>query len=246
MDEFDIGDGGSGAECAGHAIAGGDVWIGGVFKDAAETAGGEQDGAGLDEDHAAGFFFEGGDTGDFTVFGQQVGNSGEGLKGDAVGRAGALAKGANDFASGGVTVSMQNAATAVGAFARESEPGALAIELSAPCDQLLDGGRTFFDQGANCFGIAEAVAGNEGVLLVQFDLIVVAESRSYASLRIFGGRFLQTVFGDDKHPAGRGELNCGAETCNAGPYDDVIRTDVFGSGDMSMIALREIRGMVLR
>src|SRR5579875_2580032 len=139
-----------------------------------------------------------------------------------------------------------NAATPVGAFAREREPGALAIELSAPCDQLLDGGRTFFDQGANCFGIAEAVAGNEGVLLVQFDLIVVAESRSYASLRIFGGRFLQTVFGDDKHPAGRGELNCGAETCNAGPYDDVIRTDVFGSGDMSMIALREIRGMVLR
>ena len=96
---------------------------------------------------------------------------------------------------------MQDAVAAVRAFASEGELLALAIELGAPVDQFLNGGRPFFHQRMDGRAVAQAVARVERVLLVQCHFIVVAERYRDAALRIFGRRLAQRILGDDQHAA---------------------------------------------
>jgi len=101
---------------------------------------------------------------------------------------------------------------ASGRLARECQFAADLIEFSAPLDQLLDGGRAFLHQRAHGRGIAEAVSSGQRVLLVQFDLVVVAEGDGDAALRVFGGGFAERVLGDDQNAAGGGQLDRRAQS----------------------------------
>ena len=89
---------------------------------------------------------------------------------------------------------MQNAAAAVSGFPRESQAHAIAIELRAPLDQLLDGSRTFLHQRVDGLPVAQPGAGGDGVLLVQPDFVVIAQRDGDSALRILRGGFAQAVF----------------------------------------------------
>jgi hypothetical protein len=111
-------------------------------------------------------------------------------------------KHSGDFATCGIAVCVQDAVAAVRAFARKQELRALTIELDAPVDELLNPRRPFLDERTNGIAVAESGACYEGVLLVQGDLVIVAERYSDSALRVLGRRFSQCVLGDDQHRPG--------------------------------------------
>lgn len=130
---------------------------------------------------------------------------------------------------------VQHAVAAVSALAGKSQLRAGAIKSRAPVDELFDCGRAFLDQRAHSFGIAEAIAGKQGVLLVKLDFVVVAERNRNAPLRILGGGFAQAAFRDNKHFTGGGEFDGRAKPRNAGSYDDEIGADAVWRGDDFML-----------
>ena len=118
---------------------------------------------------------------------------------------------------------VQDAAAAVRAFAREQELRSFTIECCAIFDELLNGGRSFFHQHAHGFRIAQAIARCQRVLLVEFNIVVVAESGSDASLRVYRRRFAEAVLGQDEHRPRGCELNCGAQPGDTRAYHQEIR-----------------------
>jgi hypothetical protein len=101
---------------------------------------------------------------------------------------------------------MQNAGTRVGAFAAEQQACAIgvAIELGPPVDELLDGFGAFFNQRVNRVAIAEAVSSDQRVLLVQIDVVIIAQGDSNAALRVLGGRLGNGILGKDEDLSGLG------------------------------------------
>ena len=89
---------------------------------------------------------------------------------------------------------VQDSIARMGAFASKQQIGTFAVEGCSPFDQLLDEGGSFFDERADGFEIAEAIAGNERVLLMQLHFVVVAEGNRDAALRVLRGGFAQAVF----------------------------------------------------
>ena len=69
-------------------------------------------------------------------------------------------------------------------LAGECEFRALAIELSAPLNQLLNPLWPFFHQDFRCLGVYQSVAGVDGVLQMQADLVFVAEGYCDSTLGI--------------------------------------------------------------
>ena len=125
---------------------------------------------------------------------------------------------------------VKNAVAAVRAFAGKEQMRAFAIESSAPGDELFDGGGRFFDENANCFEVAEAVTGDQGVVLMKLDLIVVAERRGYSALRVFRRRLAQTVLGDDENAAEASEFDSGTKACYASADHDEIGANALNGG----------------
>ena len=80
---------------------------------------------------------------------------------------------------------MQDAIAGVGTLAGEQEFASLAIELSAPVDQLLNGGRAFFDQSPHGGHVAQPIARVQGVLFMQQDFIIIAQCHCDSALRVF-------------------------------------------------------------
>ena len=99
LDELDVGDGRAGSIGASDAVAGRDIGIRGVFKDAAEAASREKRSTRLDENGCAGRFIERGDADHFAVVGEQIGHGGETLEGDVFERGGVLTQSSNDLAA---------------------------------------------------------------------------------------------------------------------------------------------------
>jgi hypothetical protein len=76
------------------------------------------------------------------------------------------------------------------------------------------------------FRIAQAVASDDGVLLVELHFVVIVERDGDAALRILGGRLAQAVFGDDQNTTSRSELDRGPEPCNASANHNEIGVNV--------------------
>ena len=165
LDKFQIGDVGAGAESGGDAIAGGHVGVGGVGEDAAQATGSEQNATRVDRQGGLRLLVENRGSADGTaIVHQQIGHRGEAPELD-IGEGGRLpVKGAGEFAAGGITLGVQNAAAGVGAFAAKVQFSAIAIEAGAPLDEFLNGSGPFSHQGADGGFVAEPVSGNEGVL----------------------------------------------------------------------------------
>jgi len=139
---------------------------------------------------------------------------------------GAGEQGAADFAAGGIAMGVEDARAAVGGFASEGEFGAGAIEFGAPFDELGDVFGAFFDEESDGGGIAEAIAGVDGVLFVEADFVFIAEGDGDAALGPGGGGIAEVGFGEDEDAAGLAEFDGGAYASYAGTDDGVI--DVIG------------------
>ena len=118
---------------------------------------------------------------------------------------------------------------AVGAFARKGQLCAVAVELHAPVDELLDLLRTFFDQHADGFFAAESIAGDQRVMQVKRHLVVFAERRGDASLGIFGAGFIEIVFGENKDVAALGQIDSSPHSGNSPAQNDEIHSAVLAS-----------------
>ena len=86
-------------------------------------------------------------------------------------------------------------------FEREGEASSVPVELRTPLDEPLDALRTRLDQHAHCLGVAQPCAGLQGVLLMQPDLVLVAECDRDAALRVLCGRLREPVLGQHKDAA---------------------------------------------
>ena len=153
----------------------------GVAVELAHAAGGEQNGGGqhllcftplVDEMDAA----------DAAVFHDQVGGEFKLEDGNIFQSLGFGVEGAQNLASGGVAVGVQDAVAAVRALPAEGELGALPIEFRAPLNQFLDALGSVFDQHLGGFGIAETIARLQGVLQVEADFVFIAECGRDAAL----------------------------------------------------------------
>ena len=225
LDEFDVADDGAGAPGHGDAIAGGDVGIGCFLVDAAEAAGGEEDGAGEDFVvlFVAGVVGDG--AADFAVLHEEIRYGGEAEELD-VGEGGGFAvEGAGDFAAGGIAVGVEDAVAGVGAFAAEDEFAAFAVEFGAPFEELFDDVGAFVDEGFDGVGIAEAIAGGEGVLFMEGDFVVIGERGGDAALGVLRGRFVEGVLGEDEDLPGGGKRDGGAEAGDACPDHQIVTND---------------------
>ena len=105
---------------------------------------------------------------------------------------------------------MQHAVPAVRPFASEHELGAVAIELRAPGNQLLDARRPLFHQDFHRIGITQAIAVAESVLQVQADFIFVAErgNSTLGILRVGVGNFF---FRQHEHTTSFRQFNRGPQ-----------------------------------
>jgi hypothetical protein len=133
-----------------------------------------------------------------------------------------LIKGTGDFMPCGISVRMQDAIAAVRALAGENELRSLAIEFRAPLDQLLNRGRRFLHEQVDRLHVAEAVAGIDRILLMQFDAVIIIQCGRNSALRIFGRRFSQRVFCNHEHAARFRQLNRGPHAGHAGSDHEKI------------------------
>ena len=87
LDEFDVGDRGSGAISARDAVSGGDIGIGRVFEDASQAAGGQQHAARFDQSRPNGVVSSKRATPSyFAICQQQIGDGREALERDVLKR----------------------------------------------------------------------------------------------------------------------------------------------------------------
>jgi hypothetical protein len=199
----------------GHAVAGGDLGIGGFAIDLAEATSREENGECADFVKAAVSFVNETHPDGATVFEDQAGGERVRAKMKMRDFVRSGEKGAADLASGGIAVRMEDAGTAVRGFAGESEFGSGAIELGAPFNELGDVAGTFFYNESYRFRPAKSITGIEGVLLVEADFVFVAERYGDAALRPGGGRVTEGGFGKDQNTACTAEFNGGAQTGDA-------------------------------
>src|ERR1700760_2185736 len=115
-------------------------------------------------------------------------------------------KRATNFAPGGIAISMKNARAAVGCLAGEGKFTAGTGEFGTPLDQLRYILRAFFYEELNGLRIGQTVASVQCVLLMQRDLIFVAERDSNAALCVRRGRFIQVGFCEDEYTASLAEF----------------------------------------
>ena len=121
-------------------------------------------------------------------------------------RAGALEQRALDLAPGRVAV-VQDAPRAVAALAAELEAAAAGaarrgrVEADAQPHQRLDDARRPLDDGLHDVGVAEAGAGDEGVLAVALEGVVLGEHGGDPALCPGGRGVGRGPLGHDRDPA---------------------------------------------
>ena len=207
LHELEVADRGAGAIGHGHAVAGGDLGVGGARVDLACPAGGE------DGDHrqvqrvlAVGQV-ERQRADAAAVDGEQVDDELVFVELHAAAQPGRLGQRARDLAAGGVAAGVQHAAHRVRALAAEHDLAVLPVEAGADLHELAHAVGTFVDQHAHGFGVAQAGAGVDRVLVVQLGRVGFAEGRGDAALGEEGRRIVQARLGEqaDMPAAGGGD-----------------------------------------
>ena len=124
------------------------------------------------------------------------------------------------------------------AFAGEGEFGALPVELRPPGNEFLDPIRAFFDEHARGPFVHQAVAGNDGVVQMQADLVFVTEHDGDPTLRILGGGFSEFLFSKHKHPASIGKRDRCTQAGDASSDHNEISMTAGPHGADLMVAAR--------
>ena len=234
LDELHVGDRRACAVGHYHAVTGGDVRVGGVEVNLAAAAGGEDDRpcrVGLDciglivqhvhADAAIGVALAklaGSDQVDREVVFKNV---------NVFIRSYGLEQGALDLAAGDV-LGVQDAPLGVASLAAEIKFAfAIAIfalgKFHSEFDQLHDALRAGLDNAANDLLVAQSRTGNQRVLHVALERILLACHCGDAALRVVGVRFRPAFFRDDGNRPGVGHLECERQPGDPAAEDDVIK-----------------------
>jgi hypothetical protein len=80
---------------------------------------------------------------------------------------------------------MQNAIAAMRSLAGEKKLRTFAIEGGTPFNESLNCGGSFFNERVDSLNVAEAVAGNDGIVLVQLYFVVVVQGSGDTALGVF-------------------------------------------------------------
>ena len=70
---------------------------------------------------------------------------------------------------------------------------AFAVKLGTPSEQFFNHAGAFGDECAHGFDVTQPIAGQERVLFVEGDAVVVTQCRGNASLSVFTGGFMQGI-----------------------------------------------------
>ena len=117
-----------------------------------------------------------------------------------------------DFGTG-VVFMVQDAEFAVPSFAVEVEASAtVLVEVDAVLHKLLDTFGSFANGHLHHFAVADAVAGDEGVLDMFVETVVIVHHGGDSPLGIFGGAFGGVGLGEDAHLAVVGDFQGIAQT----------------------------------
>src|SRR5262245_10940985 len=127
-----------------------------------------------------------------------------------------------NLAAGGIAMRMQYAAAAVRRFASECKFGPAAIESRAPFDEFLNTFRAFFHQHMRRFRIHDAIAGSNGVLKMQADLVLIAQGHCDSALSVLRGGFGQFLLGQNQDSSCFGESDCRAQAGHTGTDNNEI------------------------
>ena len=145
LDKFHVGEDCSGIVGDGHSITSGDFWISGFTIELTESAGGKERSSGAKFVERRIVFIEKANANSAIFLDDEFG--GKGVRAEMEMRDGMSAgeKGAADFASRGIAMSVENARAAVSGFTSKRELGARAIKFGAPLDELSDVAGAFFN-----------------------------------------------------------------------------------------------------
>ena len=204
LDELHVRHPATGAIGHGDAVARGGVWVGGVQKDLAGAASGQDGMAGGDGLHPVGSDVEDVGTVDPLLLQAELG------AGDEVDRdlafpqldVGRLAQpGPHRVLHGlaGGVGDVEDAALAVTALPGQVVAMPVAVEGDAPADQPLDGGRTVLDDMAHGLRVAQTGTCLQGVPEMGVDAVLVAVDGSDAALGPVAGTVAEALLGDHDH-----------------------------------------------
>ncbi len=230
LDELEVADLGARAQGEGHAVAGGDGGVRRRREDLAHAAGGQDHGGGLHRPHAVVLALAHdvqGDPGRAAVgVREEVQDEGV-LDGAQPPCADRLDEGAGDLRAGGVAARVGDATAVVAALAGERE-AALAglVELRARRDEAAYGVGALGDQDADGFLVAQAGAGDQGVVQVLLGSVALAQGGGDAALGPAGGAVVEAGLGDDHRGEARGlAAQRRRESGDAGADDHDVRVD---------------------
>ena len=118
---------------------------------------------------------------------------------------------------------MQNARNGMGSFARAQKFAAVLIELRTPLDEFFHALRAFGHQHFCGWAVNQSIAGGNGVLQMQRDLVTILNSNRDPALRVVRVRFGDGFLGDHQDGTVLRQLDCGAQACNPRPHYKIIR-----------------------
>jgi hypothetical protein len=99
----------------------------------------------------------------------------------------------------------------------------LAVERGSPLDQLEYVAGAFLDQHLHRRRVAQPVAGGQGIGQVRRRRVTRGHGGGNPPLRVAGIPLPGPGFGEDEHPACRGQLHRGAQPCDAAADDEEVR-----------------------
>ena len=225
LHEFEIRNARAGIRRHRDAVAGGDRWIRRLAKHLAGAAGCQQRPS--DSNHAAVTIARDVARATACAIGhEELGRTGVLQDPDARVRAHPRPEQPADLAPRRIA-RVQDAPDAVRRFARQrGRAVTLAIERSAPREQLDDVLRTFANEHVDGSGVAEAVAGGQRVLRMQFRRVVRTKRRGDAALRITGVAFAGIGLRENNDVARRRERQRGAQTGDSAADDEKISAHI--------------------
>ena len=233
LDELHIRDRGSGAIGHRHAIAGRNVWVGGVEVNLSAASGSDNDcvcpegfdllALGVEDVHALTMV----GTRKFEAMGRDKIDGEMVFKDVDIGiRGNRVEEGSFDFASRDI-LGVENPTLRVSAFFSQI-PLALSrfqipfAKLHAESDQVLDATGAFAQDLPDDLLIAESRSGIAGILDMFLDGILFARDGGDAALGVVGVGFSPVLFGDDGHSTSFRDLEREVESGNAASEDDKV------------------------
>src|SRR5258708_139118 len=162
LHELKVGESGAGPVSNGHAVPRGNIRISGLTVHITESAGRQQNSAGMNVVNVSGRFFEESKTGDAPVFKEQLGGKRKRADLNGLSSLSARQKSPANFTPCGVTVRVEDAGAAMRCFAGECQLRSRAVKLCAPLDQFLDVTGAFFDESLDSLRATKAIASLDG------------------------------------------------------------------------------------